>query len=621
MRTPLSKSVAKSMFVSAFVTWLLTAVLIGAGLARADERPNVIVVMTDDQGYGDLSCHGNPVVRTPNLDRLHDESVRFTDFHVAPMCTPTRGQLMTGLDAFRNGAMNVSSGRTLLRRGLPTMADAFAASGYATGIFGKWHLGDNYPFRPADRGFRETLWFPSSHISSTPDFWNNDYFDDTYTHNGQRRKVDGYCTDVFFAEAMKWIAAQHDAGKPFFAYISLNAPHGPLFVPRRYRGPVRERLDAARDKLPEIDAGLRRSLVSFLAMIENIDENVGRLAALLRERGLRDNTILIFLTDNGSTMGPRYYNAGMKGGKVSLWEGGHRVPLFVRWPQGGFGQPRDVAELTHVQDLLPTLIDVCELKRPDGPKFDGVSLGGLLRGTTDALDDRMLVVNYSRMPFAVKRRQAEHPGTPHKEGAAVLWKRWRLLEYDQLYDLDGDPHQDRNVIDEHPDVAAKMREHLDAWWDGVKNTVNEPSRVVIGADAENPTMLSACEWFDVFVDQQRQVRVADEKFGVWHLDVAAPGDYAIELRRYPREADLPINAAVEATRVTDGRYAAGRALAASEARLRIGREAHAMKLANDAKEATFRVKLTKGPVELQTLFVDADGNELCGAYYAYVRRE
>jgi arylsulfatase A-like enzyme len=602
-----------------FFCGLIWAALVANAFAA--ERPNVIVVMTDDQGYGDLACHGNPVVRTPNLDRLHDESVRFTDFHVAPMCTPTRGQLMTGLDAFRNGAMNVSSGRTLLRRGLPTMADAFAASGYATGIFGKWHLGDNYPFRPADRGFQETLWFPSSHISSTPDFWNNDYFDDTYTHNGQRRKYAGYCTDVFFAEAMKWIAQQHKAGKPFFAYIPLNAPHGPLFVPDRYRKAVRQRLDAAQDKLPSIDDGTRRSLVSFLAMIENIDENIGRLAAMLRDQGLRDDTLLIFLTDNGSTMGPQYFNAGMKGGKVTLWEGGHRVPLFVRWPKGSFGSPRDVSELTHVQDLLPTLIDLCGLQRPQGPKYDGVSLANLLRGKAGGLDDRMLVVNYSRMPFGVKRRQDDHPGAPRKEGAAVLWKRWRLLEYDRLYDLAGDPMQERNVVAEHPEVAAKMRAALDAWWAGVKGSVNEPSRVVVGADEENPTMLTACEWFDVFVDQQRQVRVADEKFGAWHLDVAEPGDYAIELRRYPREADLPINAAVEATRVTDGRYVAGRALAATETRLTIGKHDETMKLSDGAKEATFRVQLDAGPIELKTVFLDADGKELCGAYYAYVRRE
>ncbi|MBW3599978.1 MAG: arylsulfatase, partial [Planctomycetes bacterium] len=358
------------------IVWLAALSLMGLllGTANAAERANVIVVITDDQGYGDLSCHGNPVVRTPNLDQLYSESLRHTDFHAAPMCTPTRGQLMTGLDAFRNGAMNVSSGRTLLRRGLPTMADVFAASGYRTGIFGKWHLGDNYPFRPHDCGFHEALWFPSSHINSVPDYWNNDYFDDTYLHNGRRRKYDGYCTDIFFAEAIDWMKRQADQGQSFFTYLPLNAPHGPLFVPERYRRPVRERLSAAEAKLPDLNPGQRASLVSFLAMIENIDENVGRLESFLADHGLRENTLLIFLTDNGSTFGPRYYNAGMKGGKTTLWEGGHRVPLFVRWPGGGFAPPRDVGELTQVQDLLPTLIDVCGLAPPADATFDGVSL-------------------------------------------------------------------------------------------------------------------------------------------------------------------------------------------------------------------------------------------------------
>lgn len=604
---------------------LLCSALLMAGCAvcpsPAVGRPNVVLVMTDDQGYGDLSCHGNPVVRTPNLDKLYAESVRFTDFHVAPMCTPTRGQLMSGLDAFRNGAMNVSSGRTLLRRGLPTMADVFAATGYRTGIFGKWHLGDNYPFRPQDRGFEESLWFPSSHISSVPDYWDNDYFDDTYIHNGRRQRFEGYCTDTFFNAAMQWMKDRAASNEPFFTYIPLNAPHGPLFVPARYRQPVRQRLDAVEDRLPALEPGRRRALISFLAMIENIDENVGRLESFLRENNLRENTLLIFLTDNGSTMGPRYYNAGMRGGKVTLWEGGHRVPLFIRWPGGELGEPRDIAELTQVQDLLPTLIDLCGLERPEAQRFDGTSLGGLLRGTRSSLADRMLVVNYSRMPFEVTRPVANHSGLPRKAGAAVMWKRWRLLEDKMLFDLTTDPKQEHNVIDRYSDIAMKMRAHLNEWWDSVKDTVNQPSRVIIGAEAESQSMLTACEWFDVFVDQQRQVRMAVPKLGVWHLEVDQPGDYLIELRRYPRESDFAITEGIPATKVTDGRYAAGKELHVVKARLQIGSLNKVIELEQGAKSASFRISLTKGPFEMRTAFLDAAGKEFCGAYYAYVRRD
>jgi hypothetical protein len=260
------------------------------------------------------------------------------------------------------------------------------------------------------------------------------------------------------------------------------------------------------------------------------------------------------------------------------------------------------------------------LEQPGETKFDGVSLAGLWRGTEKTLADRMLVVNYSRMPFGVNRPTADHPGTPRKEGAAVMWRRWRLLEDKMLFDLATDPQQERNVIDEHPEVAAKMREHLNAWWNGVKDTVNEPSRVVIGAEAENPTMLTACEWFDVFVDQQRQVRAADPKVGVWHLEVARGGEYTIELRRYPREAGLAIGQGIPVTRVVDGQFIAGRELPVARARLKIGGHEEAIDLEKDAASATFRVALESGPVELETCFYDAQGNEICGAYFAYVQR-
>ncbi len=222
-----------------------------------NRRPNVIIVITDDQGYGDLACHGNPVALTPHLDQLHDESVRLVDFHAAPMCTPTRGQMLTGLDAARNGAVNVSSGRTLLRADLPTMADIFRAGGYRTGVFGKWHLGDNYPYRPQDRGFEESLWFPSSHISSLPDYWENDYFDDVYCRNGTRERYEGYCTEVFFREAMAWMQNRVDADEPFFAYLPTNAPHYPLWVPAEDREAAEAAFAAGEDALARAGARSR----------------------------------------------------------------------------------------------------------------------------------------------------------------------------------------------------------------------------------------------------------------------------------------------------------------------------------------------------------------------------
>ena len=207
---------------------------------EAPVPPNVIIVMTDDQGYGDLSAHGNPILKTPNLDQLASQSIRLTDFHVAPMCTPTRGQLMSGRDALDNGAMNVSSGRAILRKTIPTMANFFAGAGYRTALFGKWHLGDNYPYRPQDRGFEETLTFPSSHMSSAPDYWNNDYFDDFYRHNGQLQQYPGYSTDVFFAEAMEWMRQRGALGRTVLCVPRSQRTSRAALRPATVSGPLRE---------------------------------------------------------------------------------------------------------------------------------------------------------------------------------------------------------------------------------------------------------------------------------------------------------------------------------------------------------------------------------------------
>lgn len=585
------------------------------------ERPNVIIVITDDQGYGDLGCHGNPAACTPELDALHGQSVRLTDFHAAPMCTPTRGQLLTGLDAARNGAVNVSSGRTLLRADLPTMADLFRANGYRTGLFGKWHLGDNYPYRPQDRGFVESLWFPSSHIGSLPDYWENDYFDDVYCHNGTRQRQDGYCTDVFFNAAIDWMAERVKRGEPFFTYVPTNAPHGPLFVPPEDRQVVEAVFGKVEHDLPPLTPTQRQAIIRFLAMIRTVDTQVGRLRAFLREHDVERDTVLIFMTDNGSTFGPLYYNAGMRGKKCELWEGGHRVPCFFYWPNGDLGPPRDVAGLTQVQDMLPTLAELLGLEQPDGPELDGISLAPVLRGEGVVPEERMIAINYSRMPGDADYPSPDNASVMRREGAAVMWKRWRLLEGTALYDLDADPEQQENVIDHHPEVAAHMRRYLDEWWSDVDPLANEVQYITIGSDEENPMMLSACEWRDVFVDQQRQVRIAERKNSYWHLQVDQPGRYTFELRRWPRESGLKLREACSATEVTDGVYDEGVVMPIRRARIRVGE--HSMQTPVEAEDeaATFTMALQAGPVLLHTWFDDERHQPLCGAYYVYVTRE
>ena len=585
------------------------------------DRPNVIIVITDDQGYGDLGCHGNPVARTPQMDRLHAESVRLADFHAAPMCTPTRGQLLSGIDAARNGAVNVSSGRSLLRADLPTMADLFSAGGYRTGTFGKWHLGDNYPYRPQDRGFGESLWFPSSHISSLPDYWENDYFDDVYCHNGSRERYEGYCTEVFFGEATAWMKRCADAGEAFFAYLPTNAPHAPLWVPPGDREAIEAAFAEDAHRLPvRPDDDLREPIIRFLAMIRNVDTHLGRLRTFMREEGIDRDTILIFMTDNGSTFGPHYYNAGMRGQKCDLWEGGHRVPCFIRWPGGELGEPRDIDGLTQVQDLLPTLMELCGIGRTQGPPPDGISLAPALRGEAEVPRERMLTVNYSRMPGALDYPSPDSPSIMRREGAAVLWKRWRLLEGTELYDLEADPRQQENVIEEHPEVAERMREHLDGWWSGVEPVANRVQRIIIGSQAENPTRLSACEWRDVFVDQQRQVRIGERKNSYWHLEVERAGTYRFELRRWPRESGLGLREACGATEVTDGEMCEGVPMPIGRARMFIGGQWHEQPVEPGEEAAVFTVDLPAGPTLLHTWFDDERDQPLCGAYYVHVAR-
>jgi arylsulfatase len=570
---------------------MLTTTEVRGGDAPA-MRPNVIILLTDDQGYADMSCHGNPVLKTPNLDRLHDQSVRFTDFHVAPMCTPTRSQLMTGLDAMHNGATSVCAGRSFIRRGIPTLAEIFAANGYRTGHFGKWHLGDSYPNLPHQRGFEETVYFLGWGITSMADLWQNDYFDGRFRHNGVLQQYKGYCTDVWFNLAREWIKERAARKEPFFLYLPTNAPHGPLWVAEKYRKMYEGKGPAA-----------------FFGMIANIDENLGKLEALLEETGLTDNTILVFLTDNGGTAGVKVYNAGMRGSKTQYYDGGHRAACFVRWPTGRLRQPGDVDALTEIQDLLPTLIDLCDLKKPKEAKFDGTSLAGLLKGAADTLPDRMSVVQYGQRPV--------------RWDCAVMWNKWRLVKGQELYDLKTDPGQKSDVAAQRPEILKKMRDHYEQWWAGVEPLIDDFTPVVIGSDKENPVTLSAADWANVYCDNMNNLREGLNRNGPWHILVEQDGEYEIALRRWPKEADAAIAAGVPAFKAVAGSLAPGKALPIAKARLKIGEVMDESKpVRPQDKTVIFAVSLKAGlKTQMQTWFYDAAGKELCGAYFAYVRRK
>ena len=580
----------------------------GQSLHAAD-RPNVVIVITDDQGYGDLSCHGNPVLKTPHLDKLHGESLRLTDYHVAPTCSPTRGALLTGHWTNRTGVWHTIMGRSMLRENEVTVGQIFKDAGYATGMFGKWHLGDNYPYRPEDRGFTEVLRHGGGGVGQTPDYWDNAYFDGSYWHNGTPEPAKGFCTDVFFDYAKKFIKAQKAAGEPFLAYISTNAPHGPMHAPEEFAKPYLK-----------VGGKENIGLAHFFGMIANIDHNVGELRKFLAAEGLADNTIFIFTTDNGTSSGSKVHNSGMRGAKGSEYDGGHRVPFFIHWPEGGLAEARDVGTITAHVDVVPTLIDLCGIAAPKGIEFDGIPITPLLRGAErESWPERILVTDSQRVKDPIKWRKS-----------SVMTDRWRLVNGKELYDIKADPSQKQDVASANPDVLKRLTKFYDAWWTELEPTFKIDTAIYLGHEGENPARLTSHDW--IYTGgvpwNQAHIRRAFTKGSVgeafWNVKVVEDGDYEFRLRRWPKEADLAIDAPLAPGADVPGvkamRTAAGVAVKAVKATLRIGDVSEEVKLKPGAKEAVFNVKLKAGKTRLFTHFVDADG-KMFGAYYAYVLKK
>jgi len=566
-----------------------------------NERPNVILILTDDQGYGDLGCHGHPFLKTPALDRLHAESVRFTDFHVTPMCAPTRGALMSGLDCMRNGAMATSLGRHLLRPELPTMANYFDDAGYRTGLFGKWHLGSSYPYRPMDRGFQEALYHNGFGLTGIDEVWNNDYYNPWYRHNGELKRAKGYCTDLWFNEAMNWMEQCQEAETPFFTYLATNVPHFPMWIEDAYKEEFQQHTSRNDQKDP----------AGFYGMIVELDENMARLDAFLTERGLKENTILIFITDNGHAGGAlEIYNAGMKGGKCSRYEGGHRVPCFVRWPAGALRAPGDVALPAQGQDMLPTLLDLCGIEPEKEPHFDGNSLAPTLRGDDAHLADRMFVVQYFQNNWK-------------KEDACVVWKQWRLVFGTELYDIQKDPGQEYNVISQYTDVAEAMRAFYEQWWAGVEPNLDRFSSLPLGTDAEPELHVCSAEWMDVRADgagSPRQLSAPSKRGGPWNLQVEKGGRYRVELRRYPRESGLRLEEASPEFQAHAGKIEAGVPANIESAVLELNGEPVANEPVKAPDFFAYEVDLEPGPARLHGWFKSDTGADTCGAFYGYIRR-
>jgi arylsulfatase A-like enzyme len=567
--------------------------------ATAPARPNVVIVMTDDQGLGDFSFTGNPVLKTPHLDQFARESVRLTDFHCCPMCSPTRGQLLSGLAALRNGATSVTAGRTFVRPNLPLLPATFAAAGYRTGLFGKWHLGDSYPHRPIDKGFHESVYHLGwGLLNSTPEF-DNPLFDGRYYHNGEPKRFSGHCTDLWFDEALEWMRQRKERGEPFLCYLPTNAPHAPHIdveediVPYRGKGPA-----------------------AFFGMIAHVDRRFGQLQRFLLQTGLRDDTIVIFTTDNGGTSGVKTHNAGLRAGKTTYYDGGHRVPCWIRWPNGRLGTPRDIDVPTQNTDLLPTLLDFCEVPPPSKPGvtpteaalYGGVSLAKLLRGEEGALADRMLVVQYGQIPA--------------KFDSCIIWNQWRLVKGEELYDTKADRAQEQNVAPQQADVVQRMRTYYERWWQGVEPLLNEFVPISIGASQQPVVELTSGDWENIYADNTGYVRTAvgGTTGGHWHIQVESAGEYEFTLRRWPTQTGVALGDKYDAKE--PGPNSVSKPFP-SIARAQVETAGVKATAAADAKSngVTVSLALPAGKTTLKAWFQDANGQDLCGAFFVTVVRK
>ncbi len=517
----------------------LASSAMGADTA-ANGRPNVILVMTDDQGYGDLGATGNPVIRTPHIDAMAQRSGSMDNFYVSPVCSPTRACLMTGRYNYRTRCIDTYIGRSMMDPEEVTIAEILRGSGYATGIFGKWHLGDNYPLRSMDQGFEESLIHRGGGIGQPADPVGGEgkYTDPILFHNGKPIQAEGYCTDVYFDGAMKWMEKCSREKRNFFAYIPTNAPHGPFNdVPEGllddYKKMDLDNRNFPQDKGHKLPAKSNLDKrASIFAMITNIDDNVGRLFKKLDALNLTENTMVVFMVDNGPN--GRRYVAGMRGMKSEVYEGGIRSPFYVHWPAAvkpGLASSRIAAHI----DLLPTIVDACGVAKPKELKLDGRSLLPLLKGRNVDWPGRTLVIQSHR---------GDRPVPYHNFAARS--QRWKLLHASgfgkesfegepkfELYDMKRDPLEMNDLAEKRPEIVERMRKKYDRWFEDVSTTRPDnyaPPRIHIGTIHENPVTLTRQNWRHIKGRPWGQ-----DSNGYWELFAAQSGKYDIRLRLKPQK--------------------------------------------------------------------------------------
>ena len=491
------------------------------------DSPNIVLIVTDDQGYGDLGFTGNPVIDTPNIDVLAGLGARMTRYYVSPVCAPTRASLMTGRYNYRTRVVDTYRGRSMMEPKEFTLAEALQGAGYATGIFGKWHLGDCHPMRPIDQGFDEMLVHRGGGLAQPSEPIENGrrYTDPILFHNGEQVQTKGFCTDVYYDYAFDFIDRVGGSGKPFFLYLPTNAPHGPYHdVPddlyqkykRRDLSPILQGRTNDADRVARI-----------CAMIENVDENVGRLREKLDEAGVTENTIVMFMVDNGPNT--QRFVGPFRGMKTNVHEGGIRSPLYIQWParlKPGASSDRLSAHI----DIMPTLLDAAGIPQP--PHLDGRSFLPLLEGRSVDWPDREIVIQTHRGNAPIRRHHF-----------ALVTEKWKLVHPTgfgrdampddvpyELYDLSVDPGEIRELAAMHPEIVESLMGRYDAWFDDVCSTRPDnfaPPRIVVGTPHEKITALTLENW-----RSDAPERAGDHgwgKDGYWLLTFASEKRYDVEL--------------------------------------------------------------------------------------------
>ncbi len=543
--------------VIAAATVQITALLIPGNLSA---RPNVLLILTDNQSYHELGCHGHETVQTPNIDALSRESIDFTNFHAPPYCSPSRGLLLTGRYALRSGIHNTIGGVSILHQNETTIADLLQGSGYATAIFGKWHLGMSYPHSPRHRGFEETFIHGGGGIGQMEDYFGNSHLDASYWHNGEVVPSEGFSTDVLFDRAMTFIKKEREG--PFFCFISTPATHKPWQVHPSVAKRITERDGEVKD-------------LSLLSMIENIDDNVGEVLKQIDDLGLRENTLVILATDQGMSNRGAPTNS-VENPPSKPFDARHHVFCMMRYPPLTKKPGRSEA-LTGMVDMAPTILDLCGV--PSLRELDGQSLRPLLEGALRDDSDRELIVQCPRGRERGKWKNA-----------VVKTQRWRLVGGTELYDLE---NGDAEVFQQHPDVVQRLRSSYDAFWNSLPDEEEILSRHPLGP---NDTRLNGMDWYQGGNPWNRG-HMGRLSSGVWAVDVVKDGRYRFELRRFPREAQ--------------------KAIGANLAAVKMGNSSAEVELTPDADHAFIELDLKSGRYDMETKFTDSEG-KTWGAYFAYV---